>query len=585
MTLPLRDLAAPDPWERSLERSLHRRAITPEIRRRMNRRRKASAALSTLMVAGPAGQVFAATGSVADGKRSSSGPATGSVDLGRAGAMMFKQGSTGSAVEALQERLGVGADGVFGPVTERAVRDFQARNGLVADGIVGPVTWTKLFGLESAALDAGVADGGDVAVIIRERPAGASRTPVKPPAGGSAKRRSSAELPTRMAPSVKEEKGREKEEAKPRRVAPKRTTPVVQTEPVSRPAPATPVSSDPGACGSLRLGSPVNGVETSPFGPRGGRNHDGVDLAAPTGTPVRAAECGVVSFQGVEGGYGNMVCIKHSDRLETCYAHLSAFNASNGQTVRRGQVIGSVGCTGSCSGPHVHFETRVDGQAQDPTPYLRGAPAPGRPTVSRASTAGKRSDDRPEGTLSATTASGGSGSARAASAPAGSRGRVASAPVAEVAPAEAAAPVAQPAPVAAPAPAPVAPVGEPAPQPVAPVAAPAPVPVAPVAPPAPAPVAEPVAAEPVVAEPVVSEPVVAEPVVPEAPAEPVAEAPVEEAAPAAPVAGPAPVEPAAEAPASEAPVAEPVAEAPIAEVAPTVEAAPVDEAPAVPPVE
>ena len=385
-----RDLASPDPWERSLERSLHRRSITPEIRRRMTRRRRASAALSTLMVAGPAGQVFAATGTVADGKRSTGAPPSGPVDLGRGGAMMFKLGSTGTAVEAVQKRLGVPADGVFGPITESAVRDFQARSGLVSDGIVGPVTWTKLFGLEDAAVGAGAARG-DVAVIVRERPAGGDSAGDPAPAGKTVQASASRATPR---------KADAREGSRPSRPADDGAEPVpaVRTEPVSTPAPAKRVSSQPGACGSLRLANPVNGTQTSPFGPRWGRNHDGVDLAAPSGTPVRAAECGVISFQGVQSGYGNMVCVKHSDRLETCYAHLSGFNASSGQTVRKGQVIGFVGCTGSCTGPHLHFETRVDGRAQDPSPYLRGAPAPGTPTVRQASTAkaaqGTRSSGR-----------------------------------------------------------------------------------------------------------------------------------------------------------------------------------------------
>ena len=136
-----------------------------------------------------------------------------------------------------------------------------------------------------------------------------------------------------------------------------------------------------GACGTLQVSAPVDGTVTSDYGPRGGRNHDGLDIAAPTGTPVRAAECGVVSSRGVQGGYGNMVCVKHSSRFETCYAHLSRYAVSAGQEVRKGQVIGHVGCTGSCTGPHVHFETRVDGQAKDPSPYLRGALVPGEPTV------------------------------------------------------------------------------------------------------------------------------------------------------------------------------------------------------------
>ncbi|MBA2792709.1 MAG: peptidoglycan DD-metalloendopeptidase family protein, partial [Thermoleophilaceae bacterium] len=456
-----RDLASPDPWERSLERSRHRRSITPEIRRQMGRRRKASAALTTLMVAGPAGQVFAATGTVADGKRASGAPPAGSVDLGRGGAMMFKLGSNGAAVEAVQKRLSVTADGVFGPITERAVRDFQARNGLQTDGVVGPITWTKLFGLEEAALGAGAAKG-DVAVIVRERPAAESANAAAPaPVEARTTRQGAARSVAAPKGSVarpvekRARAPRASDESPAKRAMPERNTREPDTKAVAKPAPTTPVRSEPGACGSLRLSTPVKGLETSPFGPRGGRNHDGVDIAAPSGTPVRAAECGTVTFQGVQGGYGNMVCIKHSDRLETCYAHLSGFNAANGQTVRRGQVIGFVGCTGHCTGPHVHFETRVDGSAQDPTPYLRGAPAPGNPTVQKASTAGSGSSGarKVNGKMSVASVSGGSGSATAASSSSAGvspRARAASPPpvAATVAPQGEAAPVAEPVAVA-----------------------------------------------------------------------------------------------------------------------------------------
>ena len=129
------------------------------------------------------------------------------------------------------------------------------------------------------------------------------------------------------------------------------------------------------ACGSSTISSPVNGTVTSGFGPRWGRNHDGVDIAAPTGTPVRAAACGTVSLAGQQSGYGNMVCITHTSQFSTCYAHLSRFGVSNGAQVQQGQVIGYVGCTGSCTGPHLHFETRVGGQAAEPERIPRAAAA------------------------------------------------------------------------------------------------------------------------------------------------------------------------------------------------------------------
>ena len=311
---------------------------------------------------------------------------------------------------------------------------------------------------------------------------------------------------------------------------------------------------------------PVNGTETSPYGPRGGRNHDGVDIAAPMGTAIRAAACGTVSLAGQQSGYGNMVCITHTSQLSTCYAHMSRFAVSDGQQVSQGQVIGYVGCTGSCTGPHVHFETRVNGQAVDPSGYLSGArtadakaPAPtgsaigggpGQMPVGSAKTTasgGATSTAVWSKTQSATAAEGDSLQAEeqltattAAPAAPVTPAPAPAAPVAPAAPALAPAPVAEAAPVA---PAPAAPVAPVAPAPVAPA------PVAEAAPVAPAPVAEPA------------------PVV-EAPAAPVAPAPVAEPAPVAPAPEAAPVTPAP------APEAAPVAPAPAEPATPATPAEP-----------
>jgi murein DD-endopeptidase MepM/ murein hydrolase activator NlpD len=143
------------------------------------------------------------------------------------------------------------------------------------------------------------------------------------------------------------------------------------------PAPATgggSVGAAPSA-GPVREGSggliwPVDGALSSGFGTRWGRAHEGVDIAAPTGTPIRAAGSGSVVTAGPTGGYGNYVCIQHDGGLSTCYAHLSEIGVSQGASVSQGDVIGAVGCTGSCFGDHLHFETRQGGQAVDPMGYL-----------------------------------------------------------------------------------------------------------------------------------------------------------------------------------------------------------------------
>jgi len=115
---------------------------------------------------------------------------------------------------------------------------------------------------------------------------------------------------------------------------------------------------------------PVSGPITSPFGPRWGGFHPGIDIGVPTGTPIHAAAAGTVIYCGWETGYGNLVVIDHHDGIATAYAHQSRIAVSCNEDVAQGQVIGYVGCTGFCTGPHLHFEVRVDGTPVDPIGYL-----------------------------------------------------------------------------------------------------------------------------------------------------------------------------------------------------------------------
>jgi murein DD-endopeptidase MepM/ murein hydrolase activator NlpD len=103
---------------------------------------------------------------------------------------------------------------------------------------------------------------------------------------------------------------------------------------------------------------------------RWGRLHAGVDIAAPAGTPIRAAKAGRVVLLGPTSGYGNYICLDHGGGLSTCYAHLSSYGTSSGASVSQGQVIGAVGCTGHCFGDHLHFETRMGGAPVNPAGYL-----------------------------------------------------------------------------------------------------------------------------------------------------------------------------------------------------------------------
>lgn len=121
--------------------------------------------------------------------------------------------------------------------------------------------------------------------------------------------------------------------------------------------------------GSGRFSWPVSGPVVSPFGPRWGRMHEGIDIAAGTGRPIGASADGTVIVAGWTGGYGQLVVVSHGT-LSTAYAHMSRISVSNGQRVSRGQVLGAVGCTGHCFGPHVHFEVRVNGAAVNPIPYM-----------------------------------------------------------------------------------------------------------------------------------------------------------------------------------------------------------------------
>ena len=105
------------------------------------------------------------------------------------------------------------------------------------------------------------------------------------------------------------------------------------------------------------------------------RAHLGVDYAAPTGTPVRTVGDGIVEFAGQQNGYGNVVQVKHNNARSTLYAHLSRIDVTMGQRIEQGQRIGAVGSTGWSTGPHLHFEFRVNGQHQDPLRIAKASEA------------------------------------------------------------------------------------------------------------------------------------------------------------------------------------------------------------------
>ncbi len=523
-----RDLGSAVLWQRSLHRSHRRRIRQRDARRNAPRQKGATLAAGAAILAAPVLSPLTGAASA-----SSARPGVTKTEVAKKAAVsgqktwLLSYGDTGEAVAAVQAQLRIPADGIFGPQTEGAVKTFQLNSGLAGTGIVDAKTWVEIF--RSKVVFYGDADASaSSSTGAAEKVNVVFGSDVPDSVGGP-------DLEDRV--ELRDEIETSESEPAP---APE-TGGTVEAE-------AAPVATGDGCTSDGRIVAPVNGTVTGSYGEnRGDHAHSGTDIAAPTGTTVRAAECGTVSVSGEESGYGQMICVRHAGETTTCYAHLSERDVAVNEYVKAGQKIGEVGCTGSCTGPHVHFEVRQNGAAEDPSPYLQGSR-----TVSGAS-AEATTAPMPEGeggTGGATPEQqaevfGGTGGAEAPAATTEATATTA-VPVDEVAPA---APPAEAAPVAeAPAPAPVA--EAPAPAPVAEAPAPvaeAPAPVAEA--PAPAPVAEAPAPAPVAEAP--------------APA-PVAEAPA-----------PAPV---AEAPAP-APVAEAPAPAPTAEVA--VEApAPVAEAPA-----
>jgi murein DD-endopeptidase MepM/ murein hydrolase activator NlpD len=125
---------------------------------------------------------------------------------------------------------------------------------------------------------------------------------------------------------------------------------------------------------------PVSGRVTSEFGLRaspaagGSRHHPGMDIGAPRGARVEAAAAGRVTFAGSSHGYGRMVVVDHGGDLKTVYAHLSTVFARVGQSVHQGDLVGTVGATGTTTGPHLHYEVRFRGEPVNPMCYMGGAP-------------------------------------------------------------------------------------------------------------------------------------------------------------------------------------------------------------------
>src|SRR3954451_23864798 len=364
-----RDLSDPEIWARSQSRALHRREIAALSRKHAARRKGATLAVTASMAAGPTVLPLAAVAASGSGSRSvATTPARSSIHL-PSGALV-SEGDTGAVVVAIQRQVGVDDDGIFGPITRGAVEQFQSHWGLAVTGEVDAKTWAALFKSTVSYLSE---DGGGKVLASYHAPAAPHGDAA--PSGDGASRdgtsRDAGSTPASNTPAVSAP------------AAPKQA-PATAPKTVSAPAPA-PAG---GGCGAGKIATPVSGTVTGSFGEaRSGHSHAGEDIAAPTGTAVRAAQCGTVSQAGTESGYGNIVCIQHAGGVSTCYAHLSAIDVSKGAYVHVGDVIGKVGCTGNCTGPHLHFEVRENGKATNPAPYLAGAKTIAGATEAKATTA------------------------------------------------------------------------------------------------------------------------------------------------------------------------------------------------------
>lgn len=205
-------------------------------------------------------------------------------------------------------------------------------------------------------------------------------TPSQPAMPPSATNRGSAPLPAlAMPPPMRPAPGDAKaEEGKPDAPPPVPTERPASEQPAAeepKQIAAAPPIPEPPPVSSKGFIWPLKGDVLLTFGPQPskGQNSDGINIAAPKGTPFRAAENGVVAYVGNElKGFGNLILIKHADGWMTAYAHADQVLVKKGQTVKKGQELGTVGQTGAVTQPQLHFEIRRQNEAVDPEEYLQG---------------------------------------------------------------------------------------------------------------------------------------------------------------------------------------------------------------------
>ena len=320
------------------------------------------------MAVGPAASPFAALASAKTSRGAApSQPVSSSSAISMPSGSLVAFGDTGDAVAAVQRQVGVDDDGIFGPITQGAVQDFQKRYGIPVTGRVDARTWQALFKSNVTY----VGGSGKTVMTVYNRGGGTAARSGRFGGGrpGAVDHRAQAhrvQAEDAGAGDDRPELHLDRRGDQPRRD---------DDAQGGADDPGQHSSAEAGGCGAGKIATPVSGTVTGTYGEaRTGHTHAGQDIAAPTGTAVRAAQCGTVTTAGADGsGYGNLVCIQHEGGVSTCYAHLSEIDTTKGSYVHVGEVIGKVGCTGSCTGPHLHFEVRENGKATNPAPYLEGS--------------------------------------------------------------------------------------------------------------------------------------------------------------------------------------------------------------------
>jgi murein DD-endopeptidase MepM/ murein hydrolase activator NlpD len=204
---------------------------------------------------------------------------------------------------------------------------------------------------------------------------GASRTAAAPAATRSVVAAAPATTAAALTPRLPAPVGPKVAAATPPAAAPVFPAPTAQVVTPAADNPAKDQTGSADTAGGAGFRWPVRGRVITGFGPKPtGQQNDGINLAVPEGTPIKAAEDGVVAYSGSElKGYGNLVLVRHSNGYVTAYAHASELMVKRGDTIKRGQVIGKSGQTGNVSSPQLHFEIRKGASPVDPMQFLTGA--------------------------------------------------------------------------------------------------------------------------------------------------------------------------------------------------------------------